>query len=146
MIQGKRCKKQYTGETKRTLRERFKEHRRTQFCYFPSSIFYSLLHNFIIFPPPFQFFLFPPSQFYYFPSSFLNSLLLHNFKLFPPPLLLEFLHPQFLLFSLINLDFPPSPPTPHLFYIFFHPQIDRPHIDPTSIPDSTFFQYSFVNS
>ena len=27
MIQCKRCKKQYTGETKRTLRERFKEHR-----------------------------------------------------------------------------------------------------------------------
>ena len=27
MIQCKRCKKQYIGETKRTLRERFKEHR-----------------------------------------------------------------------------------------------------------------------
>ena len=27
MIQCKRCKKQYVGETKRTLRERFKEHR-----------------------------------------------------------------------------------------------------------------------
>ena len=26
MIQCKRCKKQYIGETKRTLRERFKEH------------------------------------------------------------------------------------------------------------------------
>ena len=27
MTKGKRCKKQYTGETKRTLRERFSEHR-----------------------------------------------------------------------------------------------------------------------
>ena len=27
MIQCKRCKRQYVGETKRTLRERFKEHR-----------------------------------------------------------------------------------------------------------------------
>ena len=27
MIQCKRCKKQYIGETKRTLRERFNEHR-----------------------------------------------------------------------------------------------------------------------
>ena len=27
MIECKKCKKQYTGETKRTLRERFSEHR-----------------------------------------------------------------------------------------------------------------------
>ena len=66
------------------------------------NFFYSLLHNFIIL----------------FPSSFLNSLLLYNSKFFPPPLLLEFLPPQFLLFSLFNLDFPPPPPPPHLFYIF----------------------------
>ena len=94
------------------------------------NFFYSLLHNFIILIP----------------SSFLNSLLLYNSKFFPPPLLLEFLPPQFLLFSLFNLDFPPPPPPPHLFYIFFHPQIRRPHIDPTSTLNSTLFQHSFVNS
>ena len=94
------------------------------------NFFYSLLHNFVILIP----------------SSFVNSLVLYNSKLFPPPLLLEFLPPQFLLFSLLNLDFPPPPPPPHLFYIFFHPQIRRPHIDPTSTLNSTFFQHSFVNS
>ena len=94
------------------------------------NFFYSLLHNFIILIP----------------SSFLNSLLLYNSKFFPPPLLLEFLSPQFLLFSLFNLDFPPPPLPPHLFYIFFHPQIRRSHIDPTSTLNSTFFQHSFVNS
>ena len=114
---------------------------RAQFYHFPSStilLFFLLLINF---------FLFPPSQFYYLiPSSFLNSLLLYNSKFFQPPLLLEFLPPQFLLFSLLNLDFHPPPPPPHLFYIFFHPQIRRPHIDPTSTLNSTFFQHSFVNS
>ena len=39
------------------------------------------------------------------------------------------------------------PPPPHLFYIFFYPQKNRPHIDPILTLDSTFFfQHSFVNS
>ena len=54
-------------------------------------------------------FLFPPPQFHYFSSSFLNSLPLHNISLSPPP-------------------------PPYLFYTFFHPQIHRPPIDPTSTP------------
>ena len=52
--------------------------------------------------------------------------------------------PHFSLFSLLDLDFPPPPLPPHSFYIFFHSQIHRLHIDPTSTLDS--FQHSFVNS
>ena len=95
-----------------------------QFYYPPSSFLNSLpLHNINLSPPPsYSFlilllhnfyyfrssmFLFPPPQFYYFPSSFLNSLPLHNISLSPPP-------------------------PPYLFYTFFHPQIHRPPIDPTS--------------
>ena len=66
------------------------------------------------FPP--QFFLFPSPKVYYFPSSMF---------LFPPL--------QFLLFSLLNVFYSPPPP-PHLFYIFFHPQIHRPPSDSTSTP------------
>ena len=74
-------------------------------------------------------FLFPPPQFYYFPFLFLNSVPLHNINLSPPPP-----PSQLLLYSLLNLDFPPAlRPPPHLFYIFFHSQIQRPPIDPTSI-------------
>ena len=98
--------------------------------YLPLSLFiviFLLFHNFIIFPPH-----------SWIPSStilnFSHLLLIVDF----PPL-------QFLLFSVLNLDFPPPPP-PHLFYTFFHPQIHRPHIDPTSTLDSTFFQHCFVNS
>ena len=104
---------------------------------FPSSIVYSLLHNFIIFLPqcfysllhnfyyfPSSMSLFPPSQFYYFSSSFLNSLPLHNINLSSPFIILISLLHNFIFF-------PPPPPPPHLFYIFFYPQIHRPPIDPT---------------
>ena len=63
-----------------------------------------------------NFFFFPSPQFYYCPSSMF---------LFPPP--------QFLSFSLLNVFYSPPPP-PHLFCIFFHPQIHRPPSDPTSTP------------
>ena len=105
---------------------------RTMF-YLPLSLFifiFLLFHNFIVFPPH----SWIPSF-----STILNFSHLLLIVDFPPP--------QFLLFSLLNLDFPPSPPPPpHLFYTFFHPQIHRPHIDPTSTLDSTFFQHCFVNS
>ena len=93
-----------------------------QFYYFPSSIFL-----FLLFPPPVVLLVIQ----YYFRSSFLNSLLLYNFDVFPSPPRSCFPPPQFLLFSLLNLDFP-APPPPHLFYIFFHPQRRGPHIDPIS--------------
>ena len=70
------------------------------------------------------FFCFPPSpQFYYFPSS---------------------LHPHFFIpsssFSLFLI-----PSSTSFFNIFFHPQICRPYIDPTSTLHSTMI-FSFVNS
>ena len=80
-------------------------------------------------------FLFPPPQFNYFPSSFLNSLPLHNINLSPPPPHSFFPPSQFLVFSLLLYNFIMfPPPPPHLFNIFFHPQIHRPPIDPTSTP------------
>ena len=66
--------------------------------------FYSLLHNFNIFPSPPEIFLIP--------TSFLNSLFLpHNCVLFPP---------HFFNF----------PPPPHFIICFFHPRPHRPYIDP----------------
>ena len=82
---------------------------------------------------------FPLPQFYHFSSSFFFIfLLLHIFYYFPSSILIFCL-----LHNYITIP-PPSTP-PHLFYIFFHPQIHRPHIDPTSTLDSTFFQHSFLN-
>ena len=82
---------------------------------------------------------FPLPQFYHFSSSFFFIfLLLHIFYYFPSSILIFCL-----LHNYITIP-PPSTP-PHLFYIFFHPQIHRPHIDPTSTLDS-FFQHSFLNS
>ena len=76
---------------------------------------------------------FPLPQFYHFSSSFFFIfLLLHIFYYFPSSILIFCL-----LHNYITIP-PPSTP-PHLFYIFFHPQIHRPHIDPTSTLDSTFF-------
>ena len=81
---------------------------------------------------------FPLPQFYHFSSSFFFIfLLLHIFYYFPSSILIFCL-----LHNYITI---PPPSTPHLFYIFFHPQIHRPHIDPTSTLDSTFFQHSFLN-
>ena len=40
---------------------------------------------------------------------------------------------KILLFSLLNVFYSP-PPLPHLFYIFFHPQIHRPPSDSPSTP------------
>ena len=82
---------------------------------------------------------FPLPQFYHFSSSFFFIfLLLHIFYYFPSSILIFCL-----LHNYITI-LPPSTP-PHLFYIFFHPQIHRPHIEPTSTLDSTFFQHSFLN-
>ena len=74
--------------------------------------FYSLLHNFIIFPPQCSYSLL--HNFYHFPSSMF---------LFPPPqfLLFSLLNafysspPQILLFSLLKVFYssPPPPPPPH---------------------------------
>ena len=50
------------------------------------------------------------------------------------PLTLPFFYSllqNFIMFS--------PPPPPHLFHIFFHPQKNRSHIDPTLTLDSTFF-------
>ena len=81
---------------------------------------------------------FPLPQFYHFSSSFFFIfLLLHIFYYFPSSILIFCL-----LHNYITI---PPPSTPHLFYIFFHPQIHRPHIDPTSTLDSTFSQHSFLN-
>ena len=74
------------------------------------------------YPSPLHIYFPTPSQFYYFPIPQFFYSLLHNFIMFssPSPLL--------------------------LFYIFFHSQKNRPHIDHTSTLDSTLFQHSFVNS
>ena len=69
-----------------------------------SSFFY-IAHNVLLTPLPCQFCFPPPPS----PQFLSFSLLLHNFIVFPSP-----------------------PPPPHLFYIFFHPQIHRPPIDRTS--------------
>ena len=75
-------------------------------------------------------------------SILIFSLLLHNFNLSPPP-------PHswisssstIFIFSLLNLDFPLppqfyySPSSSSFILLFFHPQIHRPHIDPTSTLD-----------
>ena len=82
---------------------------------------------------------FPPPQFYHFSSSFFLFFSSSTFFYFPSSILIFCL-----LHNYITIP-PPSTP-PHLFYIFFHPQIHRPHIDPTSTLDSTFFQHSFLNS
>ena len=79
-----------------------------------------------------------------FPHSWFPS----NLIIFPPHSFFP-LPPHFLLFSLLlhNFIIIPSPPPPsHLFYIFFHPQIHRPHIDPASTLDSFFvFEHNFVD-
>ena len=118
--------------------------------YLPLSLFNFIASSIFLFPSP-QFyyfpssmFLFPPPQFYYFPSSFLNSLPLHNISL-SHLLLILFLSSSFTMFTFFPrqslfpssstiLFFPLPPPPPYLFYIFFHPQIHRPPIDPTSTP------------
>ena len=82
---------------------------------------------------------FPLPQFYHFSSSlFFIFLLLHIFYYFSSSILIFCL-----LHNYITIPAPSTPP--HLFYIFFHPQIHGPHIDPTSTLDSTFFQHSFLN-
>ena len=59
---------------------------------------------------------------------------------------------KILLFSLLNVFYSP-PPLPHLFYIFFHPQIHRPpsdspstphppYIDPTSTPRRPYIDHT----
>ena len=48
--------------------------------------------------------------------------------------------------STILLFYLGSSSTSSFLYTFFHPEIHRPHIDPTSTLDSTFFQHNFVNS
>ena len=87
------------------------------------------------------------------PSStiLLFSLLILEFPslstilVFPHLLLILFLSSSFTMFTIFPrqslfpssstiLFFPPAPPPPYLFYIFFHPQIHRPPIDPTPTP------------
>ena len=94
---------------------------------------------------------------FYLPLSLFNFIALLNFFIPFSTILLFSLPNVFIPSSTIFIIFPPqcfysppSPPPPHLFYIFFHPQIHRPPIDPTSTPhrphidptstlDSTFF-------
>ena len=57
--------------------------------YCPRQFFYSLLHNFIIFPP--QCFYSLLHNFYYFPSSMFFIPLLHNFYHFPSSMFFLFL-------------------------------------------------------
>ena len=76
-------------------------------------------------------FYLPLSPSYLFPYSF-TILLFFNSTIF-----YSLLH-NFVMFS--------SPSPLLLFYIFFHSQKNRPHIDHTSTLDSTLFQHSFVNS
>ena len=103
------------------------------------NFFYSLLHNFIIFPP--QCFYSLLHNFYYFPSSMFFIPLLHLHLLIYS---IYFSHPQ--------IHRPPINPTstPHPPYIdpsstLHRPYIDptstplRPYIDPTSTLHSTFF-------
>ena len=84
--------------------------------------FYSLLHNFNIFPSPPEFFYsnlilefsLPSSQSCSFPSSiflFPPPPPVHNFIIFPP---------HFFYF----------PPPPHFIIYFFHARPHRPYIDP----------------
>ena len=69
---------------------------------------------------------------FYLPLSLFS--LLHNFCYFLSSMFL-FPPSPFSLFSFLNVFYsPPLPPPPHLCYIFFHPQIHRPPIDPTSTP------------
>ena len=99
------------------------------FIIFPPQCFYSLLHNFIIFPP----------------RSLIPSL--STILIFPRLLLIFFPPPsQFLLFSPLNLDFPPPPQfhyfpsstsTSFILYIFRSTNTStsyRPYIDPTLTP------------
>ena len=72
-------------------------------------------------------FIFPPPQFYYFPSSMFLFPLPPQFNYFPSSILISLCPHNFIIFPL-------PPPPPHLFYIFFHPQIYRPYIGPTSTP------------
>ena len=119
-----------------------------QFYYFPSSSTILLFSVLILEFPPSQFDYFP-CQLYLFSSSstiFLFALL--NLAFPPPPQFLYF-PPSILISRLLHnfIIFPPPPPPSHLNYIFFHPQIHRPHIDPASTLDSfPFFQHSFVDS
>ena len=108
------------------------------FLFFSSStiLLFSLLNFFFFYSVLYSFIIPPHSWIPSFSSILIFTHLLLIFD-FPPP--------QFLLFSLYNLDFP-SPPPPHLFYMFFHSQIHGLHIDPTSTLDSTFFQHCFGNS
>ena len=70
------------------------------------------------------------TMFYLFSSS---SII---FLIFLPQFFYSLLH-NFIIFS--------PPPPPHLLYIFFHPQKNRPHVDPTTTLDFVF-QHSCVNS
>ena len=108
-----------------------------QFYYFPSSSTILLFSVLILEFPPSQFDYFP-CQLYLFSSSstiFLFALL--NLAFPPPPQFLYF-PPSILISRLLHnfIIFPPPPPPSHLNYIFFHPQIHRPHIDPASTLDS----------
>ena len=112
------------------------------FINFPLQFFYSLLHNFIIFPP-WCFYSFLHNFIIFPPHSWIPSL--STILVFPHLLLILFLSSSFTMFTIFPrqslfpssstiLFFPPPPPPPYLFYIFFHPQIHRPPIDPTPTP------------
>ena len=74
-------------------------------------------------------FFFTLRTMFYLPFIFI-FLLIHNFSYFPSSIFFSLLH-NFIIFS--------PPPPPHLLYIFFHPQKNRPHVDPTTTLDSTLF-------
>ena len=81
---------------------------------------------------------------FYLPLSLF--LLLHNFYYFPSSMFL-FPPSPFLLFSFLNVFYsPPLPPPPHFCYTFFHPQIHRPPIDPTSTPHRPHIDPFFPSS
>ena len=119
------------------------------------SCFYSILHNFIIFPPR-RFYSLLLNFIIFAPHSWIPSLSI--ILIFPHLLLILFYppHSQFLLFSLLDLHFSPPPQfyyfpsststSSFILYIFpstntstsYRPYIDptstlhRPYIDPTS--------------
>ena len=86
--------------------------------------FFYTAHNVLLTPLPFQFYsLF---NFFFFPLSTILSFSLLN--VFIPSSTI------FIIFPPQCFDSPSPPPLPHLFYIFFHPQIHRPPSDSTSTP------------
>ena len=117
--------------------------------YCPLQFFYSLLHNFIIFPP--QCFYSLLHNFYYFPSSMFFIPLLHLHLLIYS--IYFSIHKYIDL--LATLHRPHIDPTsiPHRPYIAPTSTPHQPYIDPTSTPHRphidprlTFFKHSLVNS